>query len=630
MRHHFFVLLLGVYLCSNTAFAQRSAEPSEPSQNAITDVTNTILFRWKASDIPEATSISYQIQVFEMDDKPVSQDKAALATLMNSRKPVWEQVQTKGLAAAWPVPENAVGKNFIWRVITLVAGKPRLFEKEFSNQFYIRSLTIKTDFENRTITDNKSKPGKLQQTSGNARDTVPTKTENQVTYNAPILKYPNQGASIKSTAIKNFQFSWLPVSPVPPQPVNYNWYLFNEQPGMQASDIIKNTKPVMQGSVKGVFFMNANLPADAPGKTYVWTVQATDGNGKGYGKNNGFADPFSFSVMGGSKTPAPTEPQSGTQRNTGCQIDFKILSSECIGFTNDKKPIYRFTGSLQDITTVPNTVMFYNDPYTFSCGNNTLTGCGSLTILDILKPTGTIGIINPVGFFPSTVSKTIPDIISWDFIPNSSISNAEFAVFAICKNTSDGSASGSAQDKATTDLPPCPCDYCTDDKIRVSEQAGLSIKNNILLHSVDISIPGVQVKQLKAELVAFGYYAMSGEKLEEQCYACNKDDQTFGNFTSGMLNAVWPDMTNGAFPVVPTGNTHHTLGWWGTPTTINNKKMILNISLPPVSTLSCCQGYYSYCIRYTFTDIECRTCSVVKCYQYPGTSNDKLKGSIKL
>jgi hypothetical protein len=138
----------------------------------------------------------------------------------------------------------------------------------------------------------------------------------------------------------------------------------------------------------------------------------------------------------------------------------------------------------------------------------------------------------------------------------------------------------------------------------------------------------VQVKQLKAELVAFGYYAMSGEKLEEQCYVCNKDDKTFGNFTSGTLNAVWTDMPNGTFPVVTTGNTHHTLGWWGSPTLINNKKMILNISLPPVSTLSCCQGYYVYCIRYTFMDSECRTCSVVRCYQYPGNSksaNGRMK-----
>ena len=50
------------------------------------------------------------------------------------------------------------------------------------------------------------------------------------------------------------------------------------------------------------------------------------------------------------------------------------------------------------------------------------------------------------------------------------------------------------------------------------------------------------------------------------------------------------------------------------------KRFILPISLPDPSSLDCCEHTYEVCVRYTFTDINCASCSYDRCYLYDGTT----------
>jgi len=40
-----------------------------------------------------------------------------------------------------------------------------------------------------------------------------------------------------------------------------------------------------------------------------------------------------------------------------------------------------------------------------------------------------------------------------------------------------------------------------------------------------------------------------------------------------------------------------------------------NVSVPKKSTLSCCDDTIKICVKYSFTDIDCKTCDTIICYK---------------
>ena len=219
-------------------------------------------------------------------------------------------------------------------------------------------------------------------------------------------------------------------------------------------------------------------------------------------------------------------------------------------------------------------------------------------------------------FYPTTITQGNFVIQEVDVNINNSVTSFNLLVLT----TSQGNTAGDAlvpcyEDVLISTIPLCPCTYCTDNMIVFNGQNTITDASNVLTLNNNISIPGIQVKQFKAELIGFTYRPQNNN---EQCWVCNKEDNQWGNFVGGTFSSPYPTMVNGVFPSLPCcgGNSHHTIGWWGAATTINNKPLQFKISLPPASTLSCCPYNVTFCIRYTFTDSDCRSCSIVRCFSY--------------
>jgi hypothetical protein len=172
----------------------------------------------------------------------------------------------------------------------------------------------------------------------------------------------------------------------------------------------------------------------------------------------------------------------------------------------------------------------------------------------------------------------------------------------------------------SVDLKFCKCNYCDNVKWELSEDSIVRpVKdkegNWFLYLSQEINIAGQNIKSFKAEVISFKHRSVSGN---EECIVCDKNSSTFGNITTGVLNATSWGSVNGVFPVIPGGggNTHHTMNWFaanGSTTTMGGNLQML-ISAPPFSTIECCDDFLEFCIRYTMTTKSCESCSIVVCY----------------
>jgi hypothetical protein len=135
----------------------------------------------------------------------------------------------------------------------------------------------------------------------------------------------------------------------------------------------------------------------------------------------------------------------------------------------------------------------------------------------------------------------------------------------------------------------------------------------------NINIPGQTIKSFKAEITGFNHKAAN---KNEDCLTCNTNSNTFGNLTAGTLTTNGWGTLNGVLTPIfdangaSNGNGHHTLNWFianGATTTMGGN-IRLNISIPPFSTINCCDDEVAFCVRYTFTTADCKTCSKVVCY----------------
>jgi hypothetical protein len=317
----------------------------------------------------------------------------------------------------------------------------------------------------------------------------------------------------------------------------------------------------------------------------------------------------------------------------GANTDFKLDTIYCTG-TGGGINSYHIKATYRNLNTSTNNILINDNlPFTgnsvapagngFNLQNNIRTKTGTynagLLMLNILESNnGTISNITPapIGFINWLVPGTG---ITFEFDFSTNASSTQFTFYGLVDDGLKGGTNKNPRNEtlAINKFPDCPCDYCQDDMIRFNGANTITDANNILTLSTHVSI-GNQITQFKAELIGFSYQPQNGNI---QCWVCDKDDNQWGNFVNGTL-APWG---NGVFPSLPCcgGNSHHTIGWWGNPILITNRPLVLNISLPPGSTLSCCPFKIDFCIRYTFTDKECRSCSVVKCYEYirqPDTS----------
>jgi len=454
------------------------------------------------------------------------------------------------------------------------------------------------------LSEESCKPFMVKEETGSA-------TATDITYQPAQAISPADGAVLSGLdAKKPISFRWTPIIPKPKEAVVYTVEVIEVPKGASAGSgqftvlyksaaITNQTQLIVPGSI-------ANNWPIAAGSSYAWYVLATNKDGKNYGKSN--VNTFSLSTGGNNKIMA-----------AGCQMDFKIISSSCEKDPATGYTYYKFCANVLDISTVAGTTMYFNDLLTYNCVNGTLTGCSAVTYADLIKsPNGTITYI---GGFPNTIPKTgIGATVCFKFTPTiAGATTATIRAYGVCASGigAAAQASGSATPDTLVTLPLCPCTYCDkfkqwnfekDSVTTISSPATAAHPPSYVVNvGTTISGPMVNIKSFKAELISFIHNG------KEECFGCNKDAQTFGNFTGGTFGS-WG---NGLFPLSGANTTHHTLSWFGASGAtipLAGQAINLQFTAPPFSTLSCCDDEIKFCIRYSFTNADCQTCSYIKCY----------------
>ena len=438
------------------------------------------------------------------------------------------------------------------------------------------------------------------------------------TATVPINQYPANSAVLTEKESKApLTFRWTPLLPRPRDPVIYKLRVWQIKEGQKGPQAMKANRPVVEKEVKDASqFVKQNLMGDIEmvggSANLIWNVQAVNEKGE---------------VLGSSEPTAFKISSTNTVASASCAMDPSIVDISCISSNANTKTIrVKIKISNNSAPLSSPATLYLNHPNTFthplyasfSLNASNLIQSKNLSFINtpgVNSVVAAVPLVYPVTipYAPSASSSIIQEV---DVNINNSVTSFPLLIFTTSQGINPGDALIPCYDTVwIKTLPQCPCTYCNDDMIQLSGQNQITDANNILTINNTISIPGIQVKQFKAELIGIIYKPQSGN---EQCWVCNKDDNQWGNFTSGTFTSPFPSMINGVFPSLPCcgGNSHHTIGWWGAPTIINNQALKLNISLPPASTLSCCPYDVEFCIRYTFTDIECRSCSVVRCFKY--------------
>lgn len=164
----------------------------------------------------------------------------------------------------------------------------------------------------------------------------------------------------------------------------------------------------------------------------------------------------------------------------------------------------------------------------------------------------------------------------------------------------------------TISLPCCMCTYC-DDPQNMNITEGAQTWNQLNAETVAITqqfnISPKNIIGVKAQIV---YIGESG--IDDACRTCAKDETSVFHFT-GSNTAQW----NGGNTVQAVAQNSHTsfpsriIGW--SSNTQGNLALNMQIGLPGLAQLSCCSRNIRICIRYSFTDKDCKTCERLVCYE---------------
>jgi hypothetical protein len=297
------------------------------------------------------------------------------------------------------------------------------------------------------------------------------------------------------------------------------------------------------------------------------------------------------------------------------RLDVLIDTARCKGFNAAGKPIYTIAITLKNFSTTAENITYDFNNAANVAQNTTIPG-NSIANIVYAGTNGTI--ILSSGTYPPTLAPGVQQTFSIDYTP----ANANATCLNLDVYTSSLQGNATVNDNTFYCVPvkQCTCNYCDLIKWEFSKDkitATIQLTNNSINLSTTITAPTVNIKSFKAELISFIHLSANGT---EECFSCNKDSHTFGNFSSGTFTSSGWGTLSGLFPVIPSGggNTHHTLSWFSMSppvTALAGSKIDLNISAPPFSTLDCCDDLIRFCIRYSFTNADCQTCSFVKCYQ---------------
>lgn len=250
--------------------------------------------------------------------------------------------------------------------------------------------------------------------------------------------------------------------------------------------------------------------------------------------------------------------------------------------------------------------------YTFKVQN---TGTNPINITSIpvfLSSTGTVSSFSILPMLPTVIGPGATQTFTGNFSYSGSYPGV---VYASVSGYQVGNPNLTSQDTEMGELKSCICDFCNRTAEYDSEQTPnatySATGNSLSIHQVwwDMNpATAAMIVGAKAEIISFS------REVSDDCMKCDKNSDQWGNFISGTSGAANGSFGNATGSV--TGNTHHTL-YFANP---NKYFFDLNISLPPISTLTCCCEKFKIKIRYTYTykdkDGSCKMCSEVFEYSY--------------
>lgn len=167
--------------------------------------------------------------------------------------------------------------------------------------------------------------------------------------------------------------------------------------------------------------------------------------------------------------------------------------------------------------------------------------------------------------------------------------------------------------QAIINLPCCYCNYCEDpnnSNIQVLENSTSLLGGDNLGIAQHFNISPKNISKVEAELVYF-----HEDEMDTACKVCRANESEVYTF----INSNTLSWNSGAAINASAGNMSGTfpskiLNW--SSNNQGNLQFNLTLALPGTAALSCCERHGTVCIRYKFTDIECKTCEYLVCYNY--------------
>ncbi len=154
------------------------------------------------------------------------------------------------------------------------------------------------------------------------------------------------------------------------------------------------------------------------------------------------------------------------------------------------------------------------------------------------------------------------------------------------------------------------CNYCVDSlKINVGTQS-FSISGDVLNIAQAFNILPTNISKISAEMIY-----LKDDPLAANCYECVTDQSSIGKFVP-VNTTSWNSgpLLNGS-PVTSTGYFPSKRVIWFCNSQ-GNLQLNLKISLPGMINSATCKRRGKICIRFSFTDANCKTCEKVICYNY--------------
>lgn len=304
-------------------------------------------------------------------------------------------------------------------------------------------------------------------------------------------------------------------------------------------------------------------------------------------------------------------------------IEINVTDIECL------TPAYDSNGNVR-----------YKAKVEFKTGNN--SSQWNINSLSLIESATTIPIstLNNCAI-PFAVSPVAPLVLA----PNSSsVWCFEFSVPIGSLNQTfqaNGTlGNGSGDVSVLNSLPSCVCNICDENnpdgwQIIPSNENFWEFNFNGGLSNMRIGtsfqiLNADPIQKVKAEIISVQHIVN-----DTLCYSCTKEDNTMGLFhksnSSGLLVSGNGWQNNGVGTLFDDNNDSYGNEFtWKASTSQGvdfntSKRFLMNMNLPPIPSLECCETKYKVCVRYTFEDINCQTCDYLVCYDYD--SSISINGS---